>query len=140
MRAIALSVVLCLATGCSLIGQSCTLLYAPDGVMVTLLADGWAPGLYEVEVNGEFCFVTLPGAEDLDCSVPLQLMLDDDATGIEAVMLTEETPGTVDIVLLRDGEPVDAVTVEPAYEESEPNGKGCGTRAWAEEEVEVDAA
>ena len=84
--------------------------------------------------------MTLPGAEDLDCSVPLQLILDDDATGIEAVMLTEETPGTVDIVLLRDGEPIDAVTVEPTYEESEPNGKGCGTRAWAAEEVEVDAA
>jgi hypothetical protein len=138
MRTLVLPLVLSFVGGCQLLGTSCTLMYAPDGVEVELLADDWAPGAWEVEVNGEFCFLTLPDPDDLDCSYPLRLELTEDGAGIQAVILTEQTPALVDIVLLRDGEEVDAVSVEPVYQESEPNGKNCGERSWADEAIEVD--
>jgi hypothetical protein len=138
MRTIWLSLTVSMVGGCQLIGQNCTKMYAPDGVSVDLIADTWAPGSYELQVNGELCFVTLPGGDDLNCSDPLQLFLDPDGTRIESLSLWEITPSVVDIVLLRDGETIDAVSVEPVYELSEPNGKGCGETSWAEESVDID--
>jgi hypothetical protein len=138
MRAVLLSLIVSMVGGCQLIGHSCNLMYAPDGLSIELVAETWAPGAYELQVNGELCFVTLPGGEDLTCSDPVQMFLDPDGTRIEGLSVWESAPSTVDIVLLRDGQEVDAVSFDPVYEVSEPNGKGCGERSWAEESVEVD--
>jgi len=138
MRTIMAILSLPLVGGCPLAGKNCNDMYAPSGVDVAFLSDTWAPGLWELEVEGETCVFTLPGADDVDCSTVLWPRFDADRTRMEAVFLSEQTPDVVEIVLTRDGVEVDAVSVQAIYVQDEPNGPGCGVRDRAEEEVDVD--
>lgn len=140
MRTLLLSFTLSFAAGCEHRYPACHLIYTADGASVTLEADTWAPGLYQVDVNGESCVVTLPGGEDLDCSEHLSLQLSADNAGIDALRFTESAPATLDIELLRDGLEFDSISLDPDYLTTEPNGEGCGEQHWAVESAAIQGA
>jgi hypothetical protein len=123
--------------GCDALGTDCTLMYAPDNLEILLVADVWAPGIYDVSVNAWDCTVTLPATEEPLCDDGLWLEITADGAGIELIDLTDASPANVEIVIARDGAEVFRADVTPVYDETEPNGEGCGTTRYGSAQVTV---
>ena len=116
-------------SGCPM-DQSCTLLYAPDQVLIEFQADALATREWQVAVADEVCTITLPGAEaDVVCpldDLPLTLTLNDDGTAITEALLFGAGPASLSVEVSHDGVIVASETLSPTYELFEPNGAGCG--------------
>lgn len=128
----ALALALALLAGCP--ERACTLLYAPDNVVVEIDADAFEAGEWVVAVEDQACTITLPGTEaDVVCTegaTPLYLSLSADGTRITQAMLTEAAPASVEVEILHDGAVVFADALSPVYTEDEPNGEGCGVSRY----------
>ncbi len=127
-------------------GRACNLMYAPSGVVVTFDADAWAPGTWEIEVDGLVCTVEL-GAEsepferipcDDDGVARLELVLTEGGDGIDFAHLIERTPETLDVAVRHDDAVVVDTSLVPEYVVDEPKGRGCGERRAAGVTVVVD--
>jgi hypothetical protein len=127
-------------TGCP--QQACTLLYAPDNVVVDVQSDAFAEGEWVVSVGDAACTVTLPGTEsDMVCTEGVQqlyLTLSADGTAITEAMLRESAPASLDIEILHDGAVVFSDAVSPTYTEEEPNGEGCGVSRFGTAAISLD--
>lgn len=117
-------------TGCPMEQQACTLMYAPDQVIIELEAGAFETGEWQIAVAGEVCTITLPGAEaEVVCpldDVPLSLTLNDDGTAITEALLFGAAPASLAVEVSHDGVIIASETLSPDYEPFEPNGLGCG--------------
>lgn len=112
---------------------SCNLMYSPSTVTFTFAERAWAPGLWEIEVNGynqgALCVVTLPWVEGdvVSCTASAALTFDEQG-GIATFSAYEFAPESFGLMVLQDGATVHDEHIEPVYDVSEPNGKNCGER------------
>jgi hypothetical protein len=122
--------------------QACTLLYAPDHVVVEFQADAFDAGEWQVDVGGQSCTITLPGTDaDIVCTSDaeaLYLTLNSAGTAITEAMLTEAAPASLVVEVSRDGAVVASETLSPVYEEFEPNGEGCGVSQAGAASLDLD--
>ena len=130
--------------------QSCNLVYAPEGVEITFTGDPLEDGIYTVEVAGLFCSFSLGhgaadtgtggggGCEAYAEGASLLVTVLDDGPRVLRATLTERAPASVDVVVLQDDEVRLSETLAPDYDVDEPNGEGCGERAFATEELALD--
>lgn len=126
-------------------GRACNLMYAPSGVLVTFEADAWAPGTWEIEVDGLSCTVLLGTdalpTEQVVCedgaAARLEIRLDEAGESIVQAHLIERTPDVVEIVVAHDDAVIVEASLVPEYVVDEPNGRGCGERRAASVTVEV---
>ena len=127
-------------------GRSCNLMYAPSGVTVEFQAQAWAPGTWEVEVDGLSCTVLLdPDATPSgqvacdDAATPrLEILLSPSSATIDSAWLIESTPDVLTVKLTHDGTVVLDDELVPEYAVDEPNGRGCGERRAATVSVSVE--
>lgn len=122
--------------------QACTLLYAPDHVVVTLDADAFEAGEWQIVVGEQACSVTLPaGDAGVTCTgdaPSLHLTLDPSGAAITEATLTEAAPASVEVEISHDGVVVAREVLVPTYTELEPNGPGCGVTRAGEASLDID--
>jgi hypothetical protein len=124
-------------TGC---GLSCTLMYAPSQVDVAFDGpDAWPPDTYTIELQGytqdAMCVLDLP-ADERDVqhctSNVFELGLDDEGDAVASIHVFEFAPDGFRVTVAGDHEGIDATAdFTPDYDESEPNGNGCGVQRTA---------
>lgn len=131
MRHIIPALSLGLLVGC-LPGHSCNAMYSPDQVLVDFGGFAFEEGVWTVEFDDIRCEVELPGAGgDWTCvGGEAILMLSEDGADIDEVSVWEFAPETFAVRLSLDGELVAEQTFSPVYDIDEPNGRGCGERAF----------
>lgn len=151
MRAIlvaAATALLCTsASACDMLdaGQSCNAMKPYCAVDVDLSSADWQPGTYTFEMKaGDVqysCTETLPWSEGTypqpcsDGPMSLDGWAYDSHVWPRKLALLDERPSKVELRILRDGVELVSETLRPSYEESEPNGEGCGVCSNANERV-----
>ena len=127
-------------TGCP--PRACTMLYAPDSVVVELQAESFEAGEWQVVVGDQMCTIVLPGTEaDAECTgsaEALYLTLNSAGTAIIEAMLVEAAPASLVVEVSHDGAVVAQETLSPEYTEWEPNGKGCGVSQAGTATIDLD--
>ena len=129
MRRAALFVLL---AACSGDGTTCTDIGWFDELTLTFAEPLVDPGGWTIRVtseNGPTREVTTSIPEGDTGGVPetsIRVVWAGDAIG--GVELDDFTPRHVDVRVLHDGEEFGSGGADPVYEESEPNGPGCGTQ------------
>lgn len=148
-RALALLTTASLFSGC-FEAQSCNLVYAPEGVEITFTGDPLEDGTHTVEVAGLSCSFSIGdggadtgtggsgGCDAYTESAALLVTVLDDGPRVLRAILTEQAPASVDVVVLQGDEVRLSETLSPDYTVDEPNGEGCGERAFATEELALD--
>lgn len=116
-------------------GRQCTLIGCASGLGVAFQTAAWPAGTWKVIAqtpSGErSCTVTLPLPSDgqAQCSALLQLGTSGSALPAADHALTgvqlPDTPTSLTLKVLRDGQLVAQKAFAPAYKTSQPNGTGC---------------
>ena len=105
---------------------------APSTLTLEFSAGAWPDGRYEIEVLGEgarsaMCVIDLPDAGLAPaCTQSASVALGDG--GIVSMTAVEVSGETLQVLALRDGEPLLDALLTPDYTVDEPNGPGCGER------------
>lgn len=139
--ALAKGAVACLLASCSGDGRGCTLVGYFDTVTFELSSPLSEAGVYSLTLSADgverACSVTVAaaGAFTSDCK-SLEISIGEpgarEVSWIQLLWSSDpEPPQSVSFSLLRDGDPLASIRVEPQYSFDEPNGDGCGTRAYA---------
>lgn len=131
------------ASGC----QSCTLIFAPSTLTVAFEDGDLEPGRYEVELTDipfggyatQMCVIDLPFEQDIGPWCTMGAGLGFDEAGLRSLDVISQVPEQFTVTVLRDGDLVAEQDFEPAYAESQPNGKGCGTRLTATVSMGLDS-
>lgn len=115
--------------------KACTLIGCTSGFGVAFQSASWPAGTWKVVAQtptGErSCTVTLPLPSDgqPQCTGQLQLGTSGSALAPAQHALTgvqlPDTPTSVSLEVLRDGQQVAKKAFAPAYKTSQPNGAGC---------------
>lgn len=146
---LAVAVTTTLLPGC-FEAQSCNMVYAPEGLLLTFTGDVLEDGSYTIEVDGLSCSFSLGGSaedtgeefgggcESLATDGNLLVTVLDDAPQLLQASLSRRAPASVAVRLLQDGEERLNTTLAPDYVVDEPNGEGCGERSFAREELALD--
>jgi hypothetical protein len=128
MRLFLIALCVITATGCAF---SCTLMFAPDTLTVEADSGALDEGLWRIEVDGIGCEILLPSLPDDEPVCDQQARLEWTEERIVALTIQQHSPDEVVLVVSRDGSEVHVGPEYPDWRESEPNGKGCGTRRVA---------
>ena len=117
------------ASGC--VTQSCTLMYSPSSLQVEFDPGLSDVGEYRVELDGVGCTLAIPYDEAAPPVCDDFAYIDWDDTAVLGIRLEEQVEDAMELRVLLDGTEVHAETIEPDYDEDEPNGEGCGVRRSA---------
>ena len=119
-------------TGCAL---SCTLMFAPDTLTVEVRSGALEEGLWRIEVDGIGCELLLPSLPEDEPVCDELAVIEWTEDRIVTLTVRQHAPDEVVLVVSRDGSEVYVGPELPSWRESEPNGRGCGTRRVAEIDV-----
>lgn len=113
----------------------CSLNYVPCYLHVDLVSDVWEAGTYRFVLRGDAYSAVCVGevaqeADQMSCTseaVKAYAVRDEARVPVwQALVRFEFSPREVEITVIKDDVELGSRSFRPRYEETEPNGKGCG--------------